>query len=92
MFMFIEIVSPEKTIFTGDVNSVYLPGTEGFFQIQNNHAPVVSTLKKGTIQLSGKFENDISENLALEGVNKASLSIESGVVEMKNNKLIILVD
>ena len=90
--MFIEIVSPEKTIFTGDVNSVHLPGTEGFFQILNNHAPIVSTLKKGTIQLSGKFEDDISENLILEGVNKASLAIESGVAEMKNNKLIILVD
>ena len=48
--MFIEIVSPEKTIFTGYVNSVYLPGTEGFFQILNNHAPIVSTLKKGTIK------------------------------------------
>ena len=90
--MFIEIVSPEKTIFTGDVNGVYLPGAEGFFQILNNHAPIVSTLKKGTIKLSGKFEDDISENLSLEGVNKASLAIESGVVEMKNNKLIILVD
>ena len=90
--MFIEIVSPEKTIFTGDVNSVYLPGAEGFFQILNNHAPIVSTLKKGTIKLSGKFEDDVSENLTLEGVNKASLAIESGVVEMKNNKLIILVD
>ena len=90
--MFIEIVSPEKTIFTGDVNSVYLPGAEGFFQILNNHAPIVSILKKGTIKLSGKFEDDISENLSLEGVNKASLAIESGVVEMKNNKLIILVD
>ena len=90
--MFIEIVSPEKTIFNGDVNSVYLPGAEGFFQILNNHAPIVSTLKKGTIKLSGKFEDDVSENLNLEGVNKASLAIESGVVEMKNNKLIILVD
>ena len=90
--MFIEIVSPEKIIFTGDVSSVYLPGTDGFFQILNNHAPVVSTLKKGTIKLSGKFEDDVSENLNLEGVNKASLAIESGVVEMKNNKLIILVD
>ena len=90
--MFIEIVSPEKTIFTGDVNSVYLPGTDGFFQILNNHAPIVSTLKKGTIKLSGKFEDDVSENLNLEGVNKASLAIESGVVEMKSNKLIILVD
>ena len=92
IFMFIEIVSPEKTIYTGDVNSVYLPGTDGFFQILNNHAPIVSTLKKGTIKLSGKFEDDVSENLNLEGVNKASLAIESGVVEMKNNKLIILVD
>ena len=90
--MFIEIVSPEKTIFTGDVSSVYLPGTDGFFQILNNHAPIVSTLKKGTIKLSGKFEDDVSENLNLEGVNKASLAIEPGVVEMKNNKLIILVD
>ena len=90
--MFIEIVSPEKTIFTGDVSSVYLPGTDGFFQILNNHAPIVSTLKKGNIQLSGKFEDDVSENLTLEGINKASLAIESGVVEMKNNKLIILVD
>ena len=90
--MFIEIVSPEKTIFTGDVNSVYLPGTEGFFQILNNHAPIVSTLKGGTIQLVGKFEGDVSENLTLDGVNKASLAIESGVAEMKNNKLIILVD
>ena len=90
--MFIEIVSPEKTIFTGDVSSVYLPGTDGFFQILNNHAPIVSTLKKGTIKLSGKFEDDVSENLNLEGVNKASLAIESGVVEMKNNKLILLVD
>jgi F-type H+-transporting ATPase subunit epsilon len=90
--MFIEIVSPEKIIFTGDVSSVYLPGTDGFFQILNNHAPIVSTLKKGTIKLSGKFEDDVSENLNLEGVNKASLAIESGVVEMKNNKLIILVD
>ncbi len=90
--MFIEIVSPEKTIFTGDIDSAYLPGSEGFFQILDNHAPIVSTLKKGIIQLSGQFENDMSKNLTLDGLNKATLSIESGVAEMKNNKLIILVD
>ena len=44
--MFIEIVSPEKTIFTGDVSSVYLPGSEGFFQILDNHAP----MKKRTVR------------------------------------------
>ena len=90
--MFIEIVSPEKTIFTGDVSSVYLPGSEGFFQILDNHAPIVSTLKKGTIELSGEFDSELSQNLSLQGNSKASFDIESGVVEMKNNKLIILVD
>ena len=90
--MFIEIVSPEKTIFTGDVSSVYLPGSEGFFQILDNHAPIVSTLKKGTIELSGEFDTELTQNFALPGTSKASLDIESGVVEMKNNKLIILVD
>ena len=49
--MFLEIVSPEKTLFTGDVTSVHVPGTEGSFQILNNHAPIVSTLKKGSIRL-----------------------------------------
>ena len=55
--MFIEIVSPEKTIYTGDVSSVFLPGTEGFFQVLDNHAPIVSTLKKGTIELKGEFNS-----------------------------------
>ena len=74
--MFIEIVSPEKTIFTGDVSSVYLPGSEGFFQILDNHAPIVSTLKKGTIELSGEFDTELSQNLSLQGTSKASLDID----------------
>ena len=90
--MFIEIVSPEKTIFTGNITSAYLPGSEGFFQILDNHAPIVSTLKNGIIELKGDFQEDTSKNLSLLGVNKATLEIESGVVEMKNNNLIILVD
>ena len=89
--MFVEIVSPEKTLFTGDVSSVHLPGSEGSFQILNNHAPIVSTLKEGSIKLIGKFDNK-SENLNIINSNEASLEIQSGVVEMKKNKLIILVD
>jgi len=89
--MFLEIVSPEKTLFTGDVNSVHVPGTEGSFQILNNHAPIVSTLKNGLIKLKGSFENN-SENLEVYNSNEASLEIQSGVIEMKKNKLIILVD
>ena len=89
--MFLEIVSPEKTLFTGDVNSVHVPGTEGSFQILNNHAPIVSTIKNGLIRLKGSFDNN-SENLKVHNPNEASLEIQSGVIEMKKNKLIILVD
>ena len=89
--MFLEIVSPEKTLFTGDVKSVHVPGSEGSFQILNNHAPIVSTLKKGSITLKGSFVEN-QENLNIHSNSEASLDIQSGVIEMKKNKLIILVD
>ena len=89
--MFLEIVSPEKTLFTGDVSSVHVPGSEGSFQILNNHAPIVSTLKKGSITLKGSFTEN-QENLNIHSNSEASLDIQSGVIEMKKNKLIILVD
>lgn len=89
--MFLEIVSPEKTLFIGDVTSVHVPGSEGSFQILNNHAPIVSTLKKGSIRLRGIFDAK-QDNLNIHSNNEASLDIQSGVIEMKKNKLIILVD
>jgi len=88
--MQLEIVSPEKTIFSGEAKSVYLPGSEGHFQVLNNHAPIVSTLKKGEILIDG-VDNLESDFLVFSN-GKASLEIKSGVVEMKKNKLIILVD
>ena len=88
--MQLEIVSPEKTIFSGEAKSVHLPGSEGHFQVLNNHAPIVSTLKKGEILIDG-VDNQESDSLVFSN-GKASLEIKSGVVEMKKNKLIILVD
>ena len=88
--MQLEIVSPEKTIFSGEAKSVYLPGSEGHFQVLNNHAPIVSTLKKGEILIDG-VDNLDSDFLDFSN-GKASLEIKSGVVEIKKNKLIILVD
>ena len=88
--MHLEIVSPEKTIFSGEAKSVYLPGSEGHFQVLNNHAPIVSTLRKGEILIDG-VDNQESDFLDFSN-GKASLEIKSGVVEMKKNKLIILVD
>lgn len=90
--MFLEIVSPEKKLFSGDIFSVYVPGSEGSFQILNNHAPIVSTLIKGEIRLKGNFEKKSSENLTIQNEKEAFLEIQSGVIEMKKNKLIILVD
>jgi len=89
--MQLEIISPEKTILTGEVNSVYLPGSEGYFQVLNNHAPIVSTLKKGEILIDG-VDSDIKSGVLDFSNGRASLEIKSGVVEMKKNKLIILVD
>ena len=89
--MQLEIVSPEKTIFRGAVRSVHLPGKEGYFQVLNNHAPIVSTLKKGLILIEG-VDNNSQDNLLDFSTDSASLEIKSGVVEMKKNKLIILVD
>ena len=89
--MQLEIVSPEKTIFSGAAKSVHLPGSEGYFQVLNNHAPIVSTLKKGEILIDG-VDNDSESDILDFSSGRASLEIKSGVVEMKKNKLIILVD
>lgn len=88
--MFLEIVSPEKTLFSGEVSSVIVPGTDGSFQILNNHAPIVSTLKNGLIKLKGVFEGDYP-SLNIESSSAATLEVQSGIIEMKQNKLIILV-
>ena len=76
--MQLEIVSPEKTIFSGEAKSVYLPGSEGNFQVLNNHEPIVSTLKKGEIMIDG-VDNQESDFLDFSNGN-ASLEIKSGVV------------
>ena len=51
--MQLEIVSPERTLLTADVESVIVPGTDGSFQMLDNHAPIVSTLISGTVKISG---------------------------------------
>ncbi len=50
----LKIVSPEKVEFTGEVESVKVPGTKGNFEILQNHAPIISTLQKGVVEYDGK--------------------------------------
>ena len=90
--MYLEIVSPEKVLLSAEVNSVTVPGVEGEFQMLNNHAPIVSVLEKGFVKVDGNFE--IPKNLKAE-VTKAQdgkwhFPIKGGVLEMKNNKNMII--
>ena len=92
--MYLEIVSPEATLFSGEVESVIVPGTSGSFQMLNNHAPIVSTLKEGTVTISGKMVLDdaVQNKFKKLDDNTTVFEISSGTVEMRNNKLILLAD
>ena len=56
--MFLEIISPEKIIYSGEVSSVAVPGVQGEFEMLNNHAAIVSSLKKGYIKIYGDIKLD----------------------------------
>jgi F-type H+-transporting ATPase subunit epsilon len=92
--MFLEIVTPEASIFQDEVDSVTVPGVTGEFQMLNNHAPIVSLLQAGKVRIQGNFTLDEAyENLFSKGDNDSKvLLINSGTIEMNNNKIIILVD
>ena len=78
--MQLEIITPEKKVFEGDVISVQLPGTDGKFEILNNHAPIISTLTQGQVRVIDSSNN------------KEHFEINGGVIEMQNNKVIVLAD
>tara|TARA_B100001758_G_C18411172_1_gene615816 strand:+ start:512 stop:748 length:237 start_codon:yes stop_codon:yes gene_type:complete len=78
--MKLEIITPERQVFSGEVISVKFPGKNGEFEILNNHAPIISTLLEGEIRVI------TSSN------NTEKFSINSGVIEMQNNKIIVLAE
>ena len=77
--MNLEIITPEKKVYAGEVSSVIVPGTNGQFEMLQNHAPVISTLLNGKVKIKDK-----------EGVK--SFDVKGGVVENLNNKIIILAE
>ena len=91
--MHLEIISPEKTLFKGEVESILFPGTYGDFQVLNNHAPILSTLTKGKVKIIGKISIEEGVKDKFEYTDKETiLDIESGTVEMNNNQVTLLVD
>ncbi len=76
--MKLSIVSPEDTLYEGEVKSVKMQGIDGKFQVLNNHAPLISALCKGEIKIEE------------ESGNQVSFTINSGLVELAKNEIHIL--
>lgn len=77
--MLLEIFSPDKKIFSGEVEAVQFPGTSGSFGVLRNHAPMISSLEKGKIKVTAKGEISFYE-------------IKGGFVEISANKISVLAD
>lgn len=92
--MYLEIVSPEATLFSGEVTSIYVPGVNGDFEMLNNHAAIVSLLKAGVVKISGNIELDeeVQDKFTKGDKGTTLLKINSGTLEMKDNKVILLAD
>lgn len=78
--MKIEIITPDKKVFEGNIRSVRVPGKKGSFQVLKDHAPIISTLEKGPVII---VDND---------GNQTTYEVSGGVIEVKANKIILLVD
>jgi len=77
--MLLEILTPDKKIFEGQVDTATFPGSKGSFQVLNNHAPLISTLDKGKVTYKGKNIDD-------------EFIISGGVVEVLHNKVVLLAE
>ena len=92
--MYLEIVSPEATLFAGEVISVTVPGINGEFEMLSDHAPIVSLLQQGKVRIQGDISiEEAYENKFSKGAKgETLLAITSGTIEMKDNKVIVLAD
>jgi F-type H+-transporting ATPase subunit epsilon len=79
--MKVDIITPDSTLFSGqDITLVQLPGIDGSFEIMNNHAPLISVLKKGKIKVLAK------------GTAPQFFEVKGGVIEVQNNIVLILAE
>ncbi len=77
--MYLEIITPDKKVFEGEVSSAQFPGTQGSFEVLNNHAPLISNLENGRIRVTGVNGNQF-------------FNVDGGVLEVLNNRIIVLAE
>lgn len=78
--MHLEIITPDKKLYSGEIKSAVLPGTDGRFGVLNKHASMISTLKKGKIKVMDAQQQSLT------------FEINGGVVEVNANKLTVLAE
>jgi len=77
--MHLEIITPDKTIFDGEVDSATFPGSKGSFQVLKNHAALISSLEKGKV-------------IYKTNGNDQEITVNGGIVEVLNNNIILLAE
>jgi len=77
--MHLEIITPDRKVFEGEVTSAQFPGIDGLFEVLNNHAPLISALKSGAVTINGTS-------------GRESFNIDGGVVEVLRNNVIVLAE
>lgn len=78
--MKIEIITPDRKVYEGDIKSVRVPGKKGSFQVLKDHAPIISTLENGPVIIVDQEGTEIK------------FEIDGGVIEVKTNKIILLAE
>lgn len=76
--MHLEIITPDRKVFAGEVTSVRFPGTDGSFEVLNNHAPLISALQAGDVVLNGG--------------GAGTFHVSGGIVEVLRNNVIVLAE
>jgi F-type H+-transporting ATPase subunit epsilon len=78
--MKLEIITPDKKVYEGDIRSIRVPGKKGSFQVLKDHAPIISTLENGPVFIVDQDGKEIN------------LEINGGVIEVKMNRIILLAE
>ncbi len=77
--MYLEIITPDKKVYAGEVEAAQFPGSNGSFEVLDMHAPLISTLDKGSIRITTNKGHEF-------------FTVDGGVVEVLNNKIIVLAE
>ncbi len=78
--MKIEIITPDRKVYEGEIKSVRVPGKKGSFQVLKDHAPIISTLEAGPVIIVDQADK------------RTVFEIDSGVIEVKTNRIILLAE